>query len=444
MLEILLYAGRAIMPLLLTMALGCWLRRSAHWSDDFYRQLNSFCFHVLLPVQLFLNVYAIEDLSVLNWRLLGFIVLCVVGAAGLGVAVAPLFARERAQQVVIAQATFRANQVIMGIPLASALGGQDALIFASLVTSVCVPVFNMLAVLMLTAYSTDGKSISWREEVRQIFRNPLILGALAGLVTVLVRQLLPQVDGQPVFSLRSSLPSIYKACSDLSKVASPLVLLILGAVAFVLLLFCNVPEEAAAPADAPAQKGGYDWRIIVPYVLVFGFYFIAEHGVMNWMVAYGVDGLGLPQASAAKYLSVFFGGMMIGRLCLSPLVDKLGALKSLAAFGGVSCVLYLIGSLGGAVTMPVWAISGLSFSILYPTLVMSIRLYFPAQQVSGAAGTILSIASLADILFNVGFGKLVDMAGYAVSIRVLPLSVLAFFIVFMLFTKFCKPTQKLK
>lgn len=223
-----------------------------------------------------------------------------------------------------------------------------------------------------------------------------------------------------------------------------LVLLILGAVAFVLLLFCHVPEEAAAPADAPAQKGGYDWRIIVPYVLVFGFYFIAEHGVMNWMVAYGVDGLGLPQGSAAKYLSVFFGGMMIGRLCLSPLVDKLGALKSLAAFGGVSCVLYLIGSLGGAVTMPVWAISGLSFSILYPTLVMSIRLYFPAQQVSGAAGTILSIASLADILFNVGFGKLVDMAGYAVSIRVLPLSVLAFFIVFMLFTKFCKPTQKLK
>lgn len=75
MLEILLYAGRAIMPLLLTMALGCWLRCSAHWSDDFYRQLNSFCFHVLLPVQLFLNVYAIEDLSVLNWRLLGFIVL---------------------------------------------------------------------------------------------------------------------------------------------------------------------------------------------------------------------------------------------------------------------------------------------------------------------------------------------------------------------------------
>ena len=134
MLDIFLYAGRAIMPLLLMMALGCGLRRVGRWSDDFYRQLNGFCFHVLLPVQLFLNVYAIEDLSVLNWRLLGFIVACIVGAAGLGVAAAPLFARDRGQRAVIAQATFRANQVIMGIPLASALGGEEALIFASLVT----------------------------------------------------------------------------------------------------------------------------------------------------------------------------------------------------------------------------------------------------------------------------------------------------------------------
>lgn len=148
MLDIFLYAGRAIMPLLLMMALGCGLRRVGRWSDDFYRQLNGFCFHVLLPVQLFLNVYAIEDLSVLNWRLLGFIVACIVGAAGLGVAAAPLFARDRGQRAVIAQATFRANQVIMGIPLASALGGEEALIFASLVTSVCVPVFNVLAVVV--------------------------------------------------------------------------------------------------------------------------------------------------------------------------------------------------------------------------------------------------------------------------------------------------------
>ena len=111
----------------------------------------------------------------------------------------------------------------MGIPLASALGGEESLIFASLVTSVCVPVFNVLAVVMLTAYSEE-KTLPWREEVRRIFRNPLILGALAGFAAVLLRQLAPSV-----FDLQRTLPSIYKVCGDLAKAPSPLVLMILGA-----------------------------------------------------------------------------------------------------------------------------------------------------------------------------------------------------------------------
>lgn len=106
-------------------------------------------------------------------------------------------------------------------------------------------------------------------------------------------------------------------------------LLVLGAAAFVLLLFCQVPEEPAAAQDASAAREPYRWGIVIPFVLVFGTYFIAEHGVMNWLVAYATTGLGLPQATAARYLSVFFGGVMLGRLVLSPLVDKLGVLKSL-------------------------------------------------------------------------------------------------------------------
>lgn len=90
-------------------------------------------------------------------------------------------------------------------------------------TSVCVPVFNVLAVVVLTAYSSE-KHLSWRDEVRRIFQNPLILGALAGFAAVLLRQLAPSV-----FDLPQTLPSVYKVCGDLSRAASPLVLVILGA-----------------------------------------------------------------------------------------------------------------------------------------------------------------------------------------------------------------------
>lgn len=221
-------------------------------------------------------------------------------------------------------------------------------------------------------------------------------------------------------------------------------LLVLGAAAFGMLLFCPVPEEpAVAPGALPQAEGRLTDRlgVVVPFVLVFGFYFITEHGVMNWLVAYGTTGLEMTQAAASRYLSVFYGGVMLGRLVLSPLVDKLGVIHSMQLFGVISGVLYVAGSLGGAALMPLWAASGFFLSILYPTLVMSIRLYFPAQQVSGAAGTIISIASLADILFNVGFGRLVDLAGYRLSICVLPVSMVLFLITFLLFTRRCRPLK---
>ena len=221
-------------------------------------------------------------------------------------------------------------------------------------------------------------------------------------------------------------------------------LLVLGAAAFGMLLFCQVPEEpAVAPGALPQAEGRLTDRlgVVVPFVLVFGFYFITEHGVMNWLVAYGTTGLEMTQAAASRSLSVFYGGVMLGRLVLSPLVDKLGVIRSMQLFGVISGVLYVAGSLGGAALMPLWAASGFFLSILYPTLVMSIRLYFPAQQVSGAAGTIISIASLADILFNVGFGRLVDLAGYRLSICVLPVSMVLFLITFLLFTRKCRPLK---
>lgn len=221
-------------------------------------------------------------------------------------------------------------------------------------------------------------------------------------------------------------------------------LLVLGVAAFGMLLFCQVPEEpAVAPGALPQAEGRLTDRlgVVVPFVLVFGFYFIAEHGVMNWLVAYGTTGLEMTQAAASRYLSVFYGGVMLGRLVLSPLVDKLGVIRSMQLFGVISGALYVAGSLGGAALMPLWAASGFFLSILYPTLVMSIRLYFPAQQVSGAAGTIISIASLADILFNVGFGRLVDLAGYRLSICVLPVSMVLFLITFLLFTRRCRPLK---
>lgn len=66
-----------------------------------------------------------------------------------------------------------------------------------------------------------------------------------------------------------------------------MVLLALGAAAVLLLAFSTVPgPRADGPHPAKRQSGVLKNRAALPLVFVFGFYFIAEHGVMNWLVAY--------------------------------------------------------------------------------------------------------------------------------------------------------------
>ena len=54
--ETFFYTLHAILPILLTILLGYCVRRVGTWSDEFYRQLNSLCFRLFLPIQLFCNV----------------------------------------------------------------------------------------------------------------------------------------------------------------------------------------------------------------------------------------------------------------------------------------------------------------------------------------------------------------------------------------------------
>ncbi len=227
--ETLSYTLGAILPILLIILLGYVVRRIGHWSDDFYKQLNGLCFRLFLPVQLFCNVYAIDDLSAMNWRMIGFLFCGILVSALVGAAAAKAFVPKRSQKGVIIQASFRSNQAILGLPLANSLGGDAAMGFAALSTSVSVPLFNLLAVIVLTLYGCDeNHKPSPREILRRVLHNPLIIGAMSGVVVVLIRQLLPVVDGQPVFTIRYQLPVLYDTLSRLSVVSSPVMLFVLG------------------------------------------------------------------------------------------------------------------------------------------------------------------------------------------------------------------------
>lgn len=222
--ETFMYALRAILPILLMIAAGYAVQRLGSWDRKFFKTLNKLCFQLFLPINLFCNIYGVEDLSSTNWKLIGVLVAGIFVSLLMGLVLTRLFVKKPDQKGVLVQASFRSNQAVLGLPLANALGGQEAMGFASLASGLCVPVFNVLAVTVLTVFSGDGKKLSVKSLLGRIVHNPLIIGSGLGIVVLALRQF----HVVPAFFLRDTLPSFYKVLTEFGKVASPAMLFVLG------------------------------------------------------------------------------------------------------------------------------------------------------------------------------------------------------------------------
>ena len=78
-----------------------------------------------------------------------------------------------------------------------------------------------------------------------------------------------------------------------------------------------------------------------------GCYFIGEHGIMNWLMSYCISAFSMEASSASASLSLFWGGMTAGRLMFAPVVQKMGAVKSMKLFGGIGTVMFCAGCILG-------------------------------------------------------------------------------------------------
>lgn len=210
------------------------------------------------------------------------------------------------------------------------------------------------------------------------------------------------------------------------------ILFAIGVIAFLVILKLQIPKSTAETVETknisekPRKRNGL-WILMV---VIFGVYFIAEHGMLNWFVIYGTDALGLDQGRAANYMALFFGGMTVGRLVFSPLVDRLKVFPSIALFSVISAVLYAGGIFSGSLWL--LAPAGLFCSIIYPTLVMAIGQIYDADQVSTMSGLIISAASLFDIGFNYIYGDIAEQAGYGRSFLIMPAAMVLYTLLFVI------------
>ena len=178
-------------------------------------------------------------------------------------------------------------------------------------------------------------------------------------------------------------------------------------------------EGKAVSAETEEIKGAEktEYGMIILIALTLGLYLIAEHGITNYIIMYGTEYIGISAAAAGLALSLYSAGIMIGRLVLGTIVDKVGAEKMLfISLVGATIIATAAFSLS---VLPLLFLVGLAISIVYPTTVSLVRKHAPATLGARATTVAVSAASILDVIFNAVFGKAIDSFGYGSSMPVL-------------------------
>ncbi len=179
----------------------------------------------------------------------------------------------------------------------------------------------------------------------------------------------------------------------------------------------SYPEEKESPYIMILHRPAF-WL----FILIFGTYFIGEHGVMNWMNIYCRDGLRMSARDAALIPSLFYGGMMLGRLLFAPVIAKLKIRKALLIFLGSGTGVYILSFVLGQRAFFLLFAAGLGLSVIYPTMTLCIQIYFHRELTTTATGAIMSAGTLFDIAFNAIFGLVIARVGYGMGMMILPLA----------------------
>lgn len=181
---------------------------------------------------------------------------------------------------------------------------------------------------------------------------------------------------------------------------------------------CGDSAGQASSQEAKCRQEGSAWqyRHLVLGALAIFVYVGAEVGIGSLLINFAaMDSIaGLEEMKAAKYVTYYWGGAMIGRFVGAIVMQKISAGKVLGVNSLLAVILVLIATFSSGM-LALWAIIlvGLCNSIMFPTI-FTLALRGLKQHTSQGSG-ILCLAIVGGALLPVAQGVIADIAGIQLS-----------------------------
>lgn len=242
--ENLIIATNAVVPFMVYIAIGMIARKLGLVKETFLRELNGVIFRVFFPFIMFNNLYKADFSTLKNADYVLFAVIATLIVIVISFVLVPVFEKENSRRGVIIQAIFRSNSVLFAIPLAGNVLGEEASIKSSIIVAFLVPMYNIFSVMILEYYR--GGKVKPVVIVKNILKNPLIMGAIAGAIFNMLPVTMPESLAHPI--------------TQLSNLATPMALFVLGGT----LKFSDLRKNAV-----PVSVGVILKLMIVPAIVTY-------------------------------------------------------------------------------------------------------------------------------------------------------------------------------
>ena len=218
MFENFLFCVNAIVPLFLLVAIGCLVRQLGWLSVKTSAEINKLCFRLLLPCSLFRSVSQTDLSQSFNPNYIVVSVVIILVWVLVAMFVFPFFVTDRPKIGSMIQGSFRSNAVLLAFPLSLNFFGDQAILPVSMMTTAVVLLYNVVCSVILLIFSENadksGGLTVWGI-LKDIVTNNLIIGILLGALFSFFNLPLPDLIADPL--------------SDLSAIAAPLTMIMLGA-----------------------------------------------------------------------------------------------------------------------------------------------------------------------------------------------------------------------
>ena len=194
MAEILLYSFNAVAPLFFVIALGWAAARRGLIQEREITFLNTLSFRYLFPLYIISSVMHIDFYAVFNPKMFLAFLGGISFILALACVVFSLVIKDRAYRCIYIVNSYRSNNLIYALPLASHLFGDAGRSSAAMLVPFTIILFNFFSVSVMVHYAEKAGAArrvspagGLGETARELLRNPLLAGSLIGIVIALLK-----------------------------------------------------------------------------------------------------------------------------------------------------------------------------------------------------------------------------------------------------------------